>query len=72
MRREQFHLKDSVYAVEEPTLGLFFRLKTPPPRIAPLPLATLAPATLPGRLQLAERAAALLQGVPHELVRVDA
>jgi hypothetical protein len=68
----QFRLKDSVYAIEEPNLGLYFRLAVPLPKIGPLRLASLAPATPSGRRDLVVRAAAPLAGMPHELVRVDA
>ena len=72
MYHPQFRLKDSVYAVEEPNLGLYFRLTTPRPQVGPLRLASLAPATPPGRADLVSRAAVPLAGMPHELVRIDA
>lgn len=73
MHQPQFCLKDSVYALEEPATGLYIGgLADEPraPRLTPLRLATLAPATPYCRAQLAAAGAALQQ--PHELVRVDA
>jgi len=72
MSRQQFRLKDSVYALEEPNLGLYIVLTQNAPHLAPLRLASLAPATLLGRGDLVSRAAAVFTGQPHELVRLDA
>lgn len=72
MDSKQFHLKDSVYALEEPNLGLYIRLNKNAPQVGPLRLATLAPATPPCRNELVSRAGAVLAGQPHELVRIDA
>jgi len=49
-----------------------FRLTPNAPQVAPLRLASIAPATPPGRADLVSRAAAVFIGQPHELVRVDA
>ena len=68
----QHRLKDSVYALEEPNLGLYLRLTPNAPQVAPLRLASLAPADYGGRRDLVSRAAAVLQGQVYELVRVDA
>ncbi len=72
MSHQQFRLKDSVYALEEPNLGLYIRLTPNAPQVGPLRLASLAPATSSGRVDLVSRAGAVLTGQPHELVRVDA
>ena len=68
----KFRLKDSVYALEDPNLGIYIALKGPAPRLKPLRLATLAPATAAGRRELAIVASGTIAGQPHELVRVDA
>lgn len=74
MQHQQFRLKDSIYVLEEPTLGLYVCLNRAgaahnPPRLKPLPLATMAPATPYCRALLAAAGTAL--GQPHELVRID-
>lgn len=72
MPHPQHRLKDSVYALEEPTLGLYILFTPDAPRVAPLRQASLAPANPTGRSELVCRAAAVLSGQPYELVRVDA
>lgn len=69
------HLKDSVYALEDPTVpGLYIRLDADTPRLKPLPQSCLMPATAAGRTEIARRASEALAplGIPHELVRIDA
>jgi hypothetical protein len=65
-------LKSSVYVVQAPSLGLYFALRGERPRLAPLHLATLAPDTPDGLIELALLAQEKLDGIPHEVVRVDA
>ncbi len=68
----QIRLKASVYALVEPTLGAYLSVRGAEPRLAPLHLATIAPATEECRECLARLASSKLAGIPHELVRVDA
>lgn len=73
MSTKQFRLKDSVYVLEDPSVpGLYFSLAGERPQLKPLRLSTLAPATPYCRMQLCAAACERLQGVPHELARVDA
>lgn len=65
-----FRLKDSVYALEDPASGLYISVKGPTPKLRPLRLATLAPATPPCRSELILASAAV--NATGELVRVDA
>jgi hypothetical protein len=65
-------LKDSVYALREPETGQYIALRGEQPKLAPLHLATTAPATEVCLAQLAQLASRRLPGVPYELVRVDA
>ena len=72
MQAQQHRLKDSVYALEEPTLGLYLCLAGETPRVAPLRQASIVPAASSSRAELVCRAAAVLSGQPYEIVRVDA
>lgn len=64
--------KTSVYAVQEPTLGKYIAFRGEVPKLVPLHLATLAPATEACRDCLVQLASEKLAGIPHEFVRVDA
>lgn len=68
------HLKGSVYVMQEPTTGAYIAMRGEQPTLtAELHLATLAPADRPECLnKLLARASVKLQGIPHELARVDA
>jgi hypothetical protein len=71
----KIQLKDSVYVLREPQTGQYIALRGEQPKLAPLHLATLAPADRPECLtELEELASRKLAktGTPHELVRVDA
>jgi len=71
----QHHVKDSVYALEDPTVpGLYIRLDGDRPLLKRLPQACLAPATRAGCAAIARHAVQRLAGtgVLYELVRVDA
>lgn len=70
----KYRLKTSVYALEAvgAPVDLYIRLGAPAPRLKPLPQATITPVTQACRDALCQRAAAELQGQPHELVRIDA
>lgn len=71
MANQQFRLKDSVYAFEDPVFsGLYITLKGPQPKLQPLRLATLAPATPACRNELILASAAA--HATGDLVRVDA
>lgn len=70
--QKPIRLKDSVYALEEPNLGLYIRFAPDAPQVAPLRQASVVPATPPARADLVCRAAAVFSGQPHELVRIDA
>lgn len=66
-------LKDSVYALEDPSVpGLLYRLGGERPTLTPRATATLAPASPAYRAQLCARAVVQLSGLPHDLVRLDA
>lgn len=66
-------LKCSVYALQDPETGQYIALTGATPKLAPLHLATLAPATPVCLSKLQQLASAKLAGrTPHELVRVDA
>lgn len=65
-------LKDSVYALQEPTTGSYIALRGEHPKLAPLHLATIAPVTEECLDELTQLASVKLAGIPHELVRVDA
>jgi hypothetical protein len=70
---QSFRLKDSVYVLEDPQVpGLYFNLRGERATLKPLRLSTLAPATPYCRIELCAAAVDKLQGVPHELVRMDA
>ncbi len=71
-KKSQARLKQSVYALQEPTLGSYIALRGPAPKLTPLHLATICPATEACREELARLASVRLAGIPHELVRVDA
>jgi hypothetical protein len=66
-------LKCSVYALQDPATGQYISFRGATPKLAPLHLATLAPAT-PECLGKLEQLASQKLGsnTPHELVRVDA
>lgn len=66
----KFRLKDSVYALEDPVSGLYITLKGPKPKLQPLRLATLAPATPHCRSELI--LASSQANATGDLVRVDA
>lgn len=65
-------LKDSVYALQEPTTGEYIALRGEQPKLVPLHLATTAPATAECFGALVQLASEKLAGIPHELVRVEA
>lgn len=65
-----FRLKDSVYALEDPASGLYISVKGPTPKLRPLRLATLAPATPDCRRELI--LASVAANATGDLVRVDA
>ena len=68
-------LKDSVYAIEDPTVpGPYIRLDGDRPKLKRLPQACLAPATRAGLTWIARRSVEQLagRGILHELVRIDA
>lgn len=64
-------LKDSVYALQEPTTGEYIAIRGEQPKLVPLHLATTAPVTPQCLGELAQLASQKLAGIPHELVRVD-
>jgi hypothetical protein len=66
-------LKGSVYALQDPATGQYIALHGAAPKLAPLHLATLAPASADCLAKLEQLASQKLAGsTPHELVRVDA
>ncbi len=72
MAYQQHRLKNSVYALEDPSVpGLYISLHGEQPRLTKWRLATLAPAAPQYRAELCAEASARLQGQPHELVRLD-
>lgn len=71
-QQRKVRLKDSVYALQEPSTGAYIALRGEQPKLAPLHLATLAPVTEQCLDELTQLASRKLAGIPHELVRVDA
>ena len=65
-------LKGSVYALQDPATGQYISLCVGQPKLAPLHLATLAPASSKCLEKLRELASQRLSSTPHELVRIDA
>jgi len=66
-------LKQAVYALQDPATGQYIALHGATPKLAPLHLATMAPASAECLAKLQQLASAKLAGsTPHELVRVDA
>jgi hypothetical protein len=69
-------LKDSLRVLADPATRQYIALadESRPPRLVELHLATLAPDTAEGLERLVQLASRRLapNGVPHELVRVDA
>lgn len=64
-------LKISVYALEDVTTGQTIAARGPSPKVAPLHLSTIVPATSECRTALERLASARLHGVAYDLVRVD-
>lgn len=60
-------LKDSAYALQDPAIGLHFALCRARPCLKPGALGTL----FRSAEQATTCASAKLQGIPHELVRLD-
>lgn len=73
MPGSKIHLKQSVYAMQEPVLGTYIAMRGAQPRATTeIHLATVVPATAECLAKLQSLASRKLAGVPHELVRVDA
>ncbi len=72
MQQQGVRLKASVYALEDAATGQTIAARGDRPKVAPLHLSTIAPATPECRTALERLASARLNGVAYDLVRVDA